>query len=59
VTGMRLAMAGAFAFTIAFAFCVIAAAWRWHPAVTGACIVPCVAGLVGCVLWLHLRGDRQ
>ena len=55
---MKTATAGAFIFTLGFVFCVIASSADWHRAVTSPCIVACVAGLVGCVLWLHLKGDR-
>jgi peptidoglycan/LPS O-acetylase OafA/YrhL len=43
----------------AFAFCVIASSYDWHPAVTGPGAVVSVVAMVGWVLAGRLRGDGQ
>lgn len=43
----------------AFAFCVIASAYRWHPAVTGPGAVVSVVAMVAFILAAHLRGDGE
>lgn len=45
-------------FAVAFTFCVIAHAFGFYPGVTGPCIVPSVAGMVGAVLWAHFRSTQ-
>jgi peptidoglycan/LPS O-acetylase OafA/YrhL len=54
-----LITAGAVASIVAFAFCVIASAYRWHPAVTGPGAVVSVIAMVAFILAAHLRGDDQ
>ena len=54
-----LITAGAIVSIAAFAFCVIASAYRWHPAVTGPGAVVSVIAMVAFILAAHLRGDDQ
>jgi hypothetical protein len=59
--GWRLAVAGTYISTVAFAFCVITSvAYGWHRAVTKPGIAVSVVVLVACVVVLNLTaGDDE